>query len=113
MSRFWLNSVAAMVFVVFCTIASTASAHHGGGGHGGGFGGGNFGGGVRQAVFHGPINNSAPIKVGNPTGGVSPIKPTFPGGPIVSGPIKSTLPTGPIGPIKPPGGVIGPLKPPV
>src|SRR6476619_2557146 len=102
MTRFWMNSVAAIAFVVFGTVAGTASAHHGGGGGGGGgFGGGNSGGGMRQAAFHGPINNSAPIKVGNPTGGVSPIKPTFPSGPIVSGPIKP-LPTGPIGPIKPP-----------
>jgi hypothetical protein len=117
MSRFWHNSVAAMVFVTFGAVVGTASAHHGGGGGGGSggshFGGGNFGGGsVRQAVFHGPINNSTPIKVGNATGGVSPIKPTLPTGPIVTGPIK-TLPTLPIGPIKPPGGVIGPIKPPV
>jgi hypothetical protein len=117
MSRFWLDSVAAMVFVVFGTIAGTASAHHGGGG-GGGFGGNHFGGGngagggVGQAVFQGPINHSAPIKVGNPSGGVSPFKPTFPSGPIVAGPLKS-LPTGPIGQIKPSGGVMGPLKPPV
>jgi len=114
MSRFWLNSVAAMVFVSFGTVVGTASAHHGGGGGGNHFGGGNFGGGaVRQATFHGPINNTTPIKVGNPTGGVSTMKPTFPGGPFSGGTIKPTLPTGPIGPIKPPGGGIGPIKPPI
>src|SRR5205809_516688 len=99
MSRFWLNSVAATVFVVFGAVAGTASAHHGGGGGGGFGGGGNFGGGaVRQATFHAPITSNGPIKVGNPNGGVSPIKPKLPTGPIVTGPIK-TLPSGPIGPI--------------
>lgn len=125
MKRFWINFATSTAFVGAAAFIGPASARDGGGGSG-------FRGPVSHAA-RGPnlgsqikpvrqVVNKAPFN-GGLNGGIKPITPKFPGGPIgpvkppfvgpikppVVGPIKPPV-VGPIGPIKPP--VVGPIKPP-
>ena len=106
MSRFGLGIVAVSVFFIFGTVGSSAQACPGkrGGGQG------NSGPTVRHAGFNVPVANARSAKPSQTIGGgVLPIRPAQPSGPI-AGPFIP--PVGPTGPITPPIGPTGPIKPP-